>query len=447
MLCGLFLLAACASDEGTLQPSSTRTCKLRLELGRSDFGTDTRAGTQWEDKARVYLQFTVGTARVATWADYHADADEWEIDADAAARLTSQTAATCEIYYFAFAESPSTQRVGIGTGTIIYADDAASCTIYDETDERFIVVSGSLAPLTCRLRLVGTPNREYSLSGLMRYTAYHVTANSFTANTNVLTGTIGSSGSSEYLYVLPEDADNLRLTLAAEGVAVYVRTAFTGTELQAGASGYLTLPTLENMGRWQLVNKNNGREISLPILSTVTATANSYAVRLQATVTNLGNGSILEAGFLLSESETMTNPRTISCGTSSTLSQEVTGLKAVQTYYVRCYARNERGITYGDILSFETPEKEAVGLEDFGDDESWDDGSGDNPSGQSTVTQEDYGDDESWDETNGEGPSVQNDVTQEDYGDDEQWDDGSDDKSTGQNSVTQEDYADDEDWN
>ena len=141
MLGCLFLLAACSTDEESLQSARFRSCKLRLELGRSDFGTDTRAGTDWEDKSRVYLQFTVGSTRVATWAEYDAAEDEWEIEADGAARLTAQTSATCEVYYFASSESQTSQRVGIGTGTIVYADEAANCAVYEATEERIVVVS------------------------------------------------------------------------------------------------------------------------------------------------------------------------------------------------------------------------------------------------------------------------------------------------------------------
>lgn len=404
-------LISCSADEAEVQTSKGTNLQLHLVMERADYGT-TRADVGWQDGERVYLQFTVGAERVVTWADYDAAEDIWKLDAATSASLTAQTIPSCEAFSFVDAESLTSQRVNIGAHTIIFADEQAKCEWNEE--ERTIIVKGTLAPLTTRLRLVGEAGRSFSLSGLTRYTAYNAAANSFTASTAALTGTIGAGGSSDYLYVLLADESKRQLTLDAEGSAAYVRT-FTASEFQPGKSGWLTLPTTQNMGRWQMVNIVNGREITLPKLSETTmTTVGSRSASPAAVVTDAGNGTILDAGFYVAESADMTVFKTFPCGEKTKLAVSITGLKAETTYFVRPFARNERGAATGNLLSFTTTEEGTVELDDFSEDENWEDAQ-----------------------------TTQGDIMLDDFDADEPWDD----YQNSQGEITQDDFTADEDWN
>lgn len=116
-------------------------------------------------------------------------------------------------------------------------------------------------------------------------------------------------------------------------------------------------------------------QLSLAEVSGVTVSnITDKSAKLTATVTDDGNGNISDAGFCYSLTQEPTfNDNYVSCGKEKSLSTRVSGLTASTTYYVRAYVVNEQGTAYGTEQQFTTNEEGSnIGLDDYGDDESYD---------------------------------------------------------------------------
>lgn len=97
-------------------------------------------------------------------------------------------------------------------------------------------------------------------------------------------------------------------------------------------------------------------EVTVATLSPVAISGigGTYA-ELESSVTSVGNGTLIDAGFVLStEFYPTVNDRKISCGAVSTLKTKVDQLTPETKYYVRAYATNEKGTAYSEELSFTT---------------------------------------------------------------------------------------------
>ena len=341
------------------------TYSMRLNSSVNDFERGTRAGHSWSDGSKLHLQFFENENRITGTATYSMEEDTWTVTTTKA--LVAPESAYCEAYYFVNPAAALSTMVSMNLETIIYGDKKGS---YNFEEDDAISVTASLSPLTGRIRFVGTPDANYIVSGLSTYTNYNVSANSFTSSARKLSVAIGEDGSSDYYYALFENES--QLVVNGEGKSAYLRT-FADYVLSAGSSGFVTLPSNEDLGAWTLVNVDNLQEITLPEISNVTmSTIRSKSAGVSAKVTALGNGTLLECGILCS---TNTNP-TLGDGTlhdgatSKEISLRIKSLQPETYYYVRAYARNERGIAWSDITSFKTiseeeEEKSVILREDF----------------------------------------------------------------------------------
>ncbi|MBR6064146.1 MAG: hypothetical protein IKP54_08345 [Bacteroidales bacterium] len=124
-------------------------------------------------------------------------------------------------------------------------------------------------------------------------------------------------------------------------------------------SGFSTMKSSANNFLDILRNSNT---LSAPTVQTQQAiTVTDVSANLRGTVTNSGNLIIHEKGFVVSLSPNMSNASYyISSGTSIDFSYSLTGLSPNTTYYYKAYARNNRGIGYGNTQSFTTPTMPSV---------------------------------------------------------------------------------------
>ena len=124
-------------------------------------------------------------------------------------------------------------------------------------------------------------------------------------------------------------------------------------------SGFSTMKSSANNFLDILRNSNT---LSAPTVQTQQAiTVTDVSANLRGTVTNSGNLIIHEKGFVVSLSPNMSNASYyISSGTSTDFSYSLTGLSPNTTYYYKAYARNNRGIGYGNTQSFTTPTMPSV---------------------------------------------------------------------------------------
>jgi len=136
------------------------------------------------------------------------------------------------------------------------------------------------------------------------------------------------------------------ITGLTENTTYHVRS-YAVNELGAGYGEEITFTTLA---------------VKVPSLSEVTlGTVSNTSALVEATVTSSGNGTLQDAGFAYSDTPYPTvETGKVSCGNTETLKATIANLKPETKYYVRAYAVNEKGISYGEEKSFTTPKNAVI---------------------------------------------------------------------------------------
>ncbi len=105
----------------------------------------------------------------------------------------------------------------------------------------------------------------------------------------------------------------------------------------------------------------------MPVVSTTDTATNitSSSATTGGNVTSAGGTSIIERGVVYSTSPTPTlsNTKVTTSGTTGTFTISLTGLSTGTTYYVRAFARNSGGTTYGPEISFTTSSSASAKIE------------------------------------------------------------------------------------
>ena len=461
MIAGLYACTTDAFESVQEEPEApvSYTYSMHLRGTIEDYGESTRAGYQWNDGSKLYVQFFENGERIAGTATLSLTDDVWTVKTSKA--LTAPDDAYCETYFFATPSATLSSAESFGLETITYADKNGTYTL--EEDDA-IAVTASLSPLTGRIRFVGTPGKQYTISGLMTYAGYNTGNNILTVSARKLSVNIGDNGSSDYYYALFENEH--RLVIHGEGKAAYMRTFAEGV-LTAGSSGFVTLPMDEDSDKWILVNSDNLEKIELPEVSAVAvSTIRSKSAGVTANVTSKGNGTLLESGILCSANSTPTseNSTKYDAEKSMSISLRVKNLTPMSTYYVRAYARNERGIVYGEVAEFTTLSDENEGpsfsIEDYeqeDDDLNSSTGNGDNEFGREEHEEDDDldsstdSDDSEFNKEEHDEDDNLNEDTESDnssFGKEEYEDDDNLNSNTDSDGdLNKGDYGDDEDYN
>ena len=437
-------VCACTTDafEGVQEEPEAPvfyTYSMHLKGTIEDYGKGTRAGYQWNDGSKLYVQFFENGDRISGTATFNLADDMWTVKTSKA--LTAPDDAHCEAYYFVNPSAALSTTVTLDLKSITYADKAGKY-ILEEDDA--IAVTATLSPLTGRIRFVGTPGAEYTISGLMTYTGYSVNTNAFTHSSRKLTVKIDDNGSSDYFYALFEDAR--QLVIYGEGKSAYSRT-FADHVLTAGNSGFVTLPMGDDLGKWTLVNVDNLEEITMPEVSKVTvSTIRSKSAGVTANVTSKGNGTLFESGILCSANSTPTleNSTKYDAGKSISISLRVKNLTPMSTYYVRAYARNERGTVYGEVAEFTTLSDENEGpsfsIDDYDKEEDEDNLDSSTGEGDSKFNRDEHGEEDDLDSSA--------DSSGSNFGKEEhEEDDDLNSKTDGNSSFGKEEHEEDDDLN
>lgn len=351
---GGFLLSCSQEEVGEAEgDSSVHTYTMRLNTSFKEFGQGTRAAYSWADGSKLYLQFFENGSRITGTATFDLEANAWTVTTSKA--VTAPEGAHCEAYYFQNPSVALSSTVSLDLETVTYADKNGTYILEEGEDEDDVVaVTAVLSPLTGRIRFVGMPEKEYTVSGLTTYTSYSLSTNTFVEASRKLSVPMDDEGSSDYFYAFFDDES--QLVVDGEGKSAYLRT-FGDYVLEAGSSGFVTLPSVDALGAWVLVNAANLQEIFQPEVSAVTvSTIRSKSAGVTATVTSLNNGSLQESGIVCSTNSTptMDNGTRYDGNASATISLRVKSLLPETRYYVRAYARNERGTAWGETVTFKT---------------------------------------------------------------------------------------------
>jgi len=106
-----------------------------------------------------------------------------------------------------------------------------------------------------------------------------------------------------------------------------------------------------------------GNEVSFVSLATIPTVSTSQVTNITRTtakgggnVTDNGGSSVTERGVCWSLGVTPSiNDNHVSCGSGmGSFTGDITGLTSHTTYHVRAYAKNDKGIGYGEVLTFNT---------------------------------------------------------------------------------------------
>ena len=254
MITAMSQLTACTSDDEMLEPQPPTTeervpryAVMKLEGGVVPFDATTRATTSdWEDEAKIYLQFTVGKTLVDGVATYSSSAQEWTVEYYG--ELTEGAEAKCEAYYFVNAGEATYVNVTLTEHTAIYTDKAAVYMFEDNT----LTVMASLAPMAGRIRFKGESGQEYRVTGFKHYNSYDIATNSFTSTSGTFISSTQDNGYSEYYYGFFPNESNKEIFFEDTGNHVTFLRTLDEKALAVGRSGHLTIPSMDKRSGWKL---------------------------------------------------------------------------------------------------------------------------------------------------------------------------------------------------
>lgn len=332
-----FFLAACSSEEmGGREPEGTHTCRLVWDGEIGSYGNGTRAVRRNQDGDCVLLRFKSGSDYVNGKAVYSLATDEWTLTYEG-----SLTYGSCQAYFFEGETSDGS--IALHQGMVVRGDEKAQYAKEGDV----VKLSAKVYPTAGRIRFKGEAGRTFLFSGVKYYTGFNTGTFELTTAQAPLELTVGTDGYTPYVHALPLADSTLTIYYDYQTYKIPCESPI----LDAGRSGFMMLPTEDAHNGWELA------KVELPTLSAVTTSSVSDVMaELKATVSSLGNGTIMDAGFVVAETEnpTVEASTKISCGAVTGLSAVLTDLKPETQYYVRAYATNEIGLAYGPQLAFRT---------------------------------------------------------------------------------------------
>lgn len=346
--------------------------RMKLETTWNDYNDagSTRAAFSWSDGAKVYLHFNDESGKISGVATYELATDTWEVKPDKP--LTPNIMSDCEAYHFVNPSSSSSYSVELTSQSVIYVDAEATYLL----EEDILSVTAVLSPMTGRVRFKGEEGTSFGVKGLSYYSVYNISTSTFASKTMKIEGKVESDGYSPFHYTYFADKEERSLVFDYVSTAAYKRT-FGENVLLPGISGFISVPTADKHDHWSLVSVANGKEITLPELSAMTySSVKSSSVYLESSVSDSGNGTLSEVGFVCATHPGPTLADTkLACGKSTTFAGRLFSLTPLTQYHVRAYATNEAGTVYGEVQSFTTkdaPQGSKIEVDDFPEESDWD---------------------------------------------------------------------------
>lgn len=216
----------------------------------------TRATTSsWNNGDKIYITFYNGSNIVPGEATYNS-ATGWSVSYDG--NLATGSSLKCEARYFVNATFSSSSLVSLNSNSEIYEDVNATYTYNNGS----LTVTASLVPKTGRIRFTGTSGVKIYTTGISVYTTFSPAINTFSSSNAMITSTVGSNGSTPYIYGTFSDSDR-NIGLVGADFA-YTRTC-TSDMLKTGESGYMAIPSESAHNNWRsgLYVKASGVEFKM----------------------------------------------------------------------------------------------------------------------------------------------------------------------------------------
>lgn len=321
--------------------NTTGVCKLVMNASLESFdGPSTRSesNSTWNDGDCVYLVFQANGNKVKSRAIYDETNDDWTLYYDGI--LTNGKYSGKAVYIEGVSENVS--KIALSHRNSVFIAETIEC----EKTTEMMSINASLMPQTGRIRFLGTPGREFEVSGIWCYKALETSDCQLSLDETEQIIRINEDGYSDYVYCgFPQLSRNLSVSYDN-----YIYTTVCEHPiLDAAQSGYMELPTEAKHNGWNMT------VITLPTLSKVTTTCveNEGTVSFSAEVLSAGNGNLRECGFVYSKNENPTiSDGKVACDDKEKLSATINGLTVGDRYYVRAYAINQIGTAYSEQASF-----------------------------------------------------------------------------------------------
>lgn len=167
---------------------------------------------------------------------------------------------------------------------------------------------------------------------------------------------ISTTNMKQWIYVPSSDMWQINSEFDASTSATTTEertSAIVGLVLDCSSSLGSEFSNLQNAAKTFLSILAGKGGITKPSISAVLCILGDLQATLSAHIINTGNLQIIEKGFCVSEKPNMDNPTFYSCDAGEdNFEYLISGLTDGKTYYVRPYAENQLGRTYGEKVSF-----------------------------------------------------------------------------------------------
>lgn len=260
-------VVACSNDEiekvgseETVDPDSGGLYHYELKLNCSipdnDEGQTTRSVVYtWENGENMYFIFSNGDDNVTGKGTYKSSTDSWSIALDKAL-TTSQTAQSCEVYYFRDKGSEYANWIDLNATTAIYYTTNAT---YICPTANTVSINASLNRAAWRLRFKGSAGTKITLPKDEQTFRYY---DGFYKDGVLMDGclsediilTVNNDGYTPYIYGTFEGSERSKETITViNGSKVYTKE-ISASDLKTGESAYMTIPTATSCSGWNVEN-------------------------------------------------------------------------------------------------------------------------------------------------------------------------------------------------
>lgn len=260
-------VVACSNDEiekvgseETVDPDSGGLYHYELKLNCSipdnDEGQTTRSMVYtWENGENMYFIFSNGDDNVIGKGTYKSSTDSWSIALDKAL-TTSQTAQSCEVYYFRDKGSEYDNWIDLNATTAIYYTTNAT---YICPTANTVSINASLNRKAWRLRFKGSAGTKITLpKGEQTFNCYYgfLTTGYILGDclSEDIVLTVNSDGYTPYIYGTFEGSERGKEVITiVNGSKIYTKE-ISASDLKSGESAYMTIPTSTSFSGWTVEN-------------------------------------------------------------------------------------------------------------------------------------------------------------------------------------------------
>lgn len=235
-----------ATDEAIEPAEHILPMRLVGDINRFADGESTRGAstttTSWNENDSLYVQFQTTQGVIDGVAIYRSG--DWQVHYWGS--QSPDASSSAKVYHLCNIANPTSSPIGLSARSGVYADTLATY-VYEEG---VLTLTARLNPLTGRIRFRGTSGQSLTFSGLRWFSAYDTKGNLSTA-TGEVTLNVGSDGYTPYVYGSFADA-NERSLFVEQDVDNLFQKQFVNGVLDAGRSGYVSIPTATSHSGWAM---------------------------------------------------------------------------------------------------------------------------------------------------------------------------------------------------